>query len=147
MTRVTIVMGSSSDREHGEKVKALLDEFGVESEIRILSAHRNPKELDEYIENCGAEVFIAIAGLSAALPGYIAARTTKPVIGVPRDVKLGGLDALLSIVQMPKGVPVACVSIDGTDNAALLAVEILALKDSKLEKKLSEYRGRWSTAC
>ena len=120
MTRISIVMGSSSDREHGEKVKALLDEFGVESEIRILSAHRNPKELDEYIENCDAEIFIAIAGLSAALPCYIAARTTKPVIGVPRDVKLGGLDALLSIVQMPRGVPVACVSIDGTNNACLL---------------------------
>jgi len=138
-------MGSSSDREHGEKVKALLDEFGVESEIRILSAHRNPKELDEYIENSKAEVFIAIAGLSAALPGYIAARTTKPVIGIPRDVKLGGLDALLSIVQMPRGVPVACVSIDGTDNAALLAVEMLALRDSELEKKILEYRRRWST--
>ena len=137
-------MGSSSDKEQGEKVKALLDEFGVENEIRILSAHRNPKELDKYVESCNAEVFIAIAGLSAALPGYLAARTTKPVIGVPREVKLGGLDALLSIVQMPRGVPVACVSIDGTDNAALLAVEILALKDSELERKLLEYRGRWS---
>jgi len=135
-------MGSSSDKEQGEKIKALLDEFGVENEIRILSAHRNPKELDKYVESCNAEVFIAIAGLSAALPGYLAARTTKPVIGVPREVKLGGLDALLSIVQMPRGVPVACVSIDGTDNAALLAVEILALKDSELEKKLLEYRGR-----
>jgi len=137
-------MGSSSDKEQGEKIKALLDEFGVENEIRILSAHRNPKELDKYVESCNAEVFIAIAGLSAALPGYLAARTTKPVIGVPREVKLGGLDALLSIVQMPRGVPVACVSIDGTDNAALLAVEILALKDSELERKLLEYRGRWS---
>jgi len=141
---VSIIMGSSSDKEQGEKIKALLDEFGVENEIRILSAHRNPKELDKYVESCNAEVFIAIAGLSAALPGYLAARTTKPVIGVPREVKLGGLDALLSIVQMPRGVPVACVSIDGTDNAALLAVEILALKDSELERKLLEYRGRWS---
>lgn len=137
-------MGSSSDRELGEKAKALLDEFGVESEVRVLSAHRNPKELEEYIKNSGAEVFIAIAGLSAALPGYIAARTTKPVIGVPREVRLGGLDSLLSIVQMPRGVPVACVSIDGASNAALLAVEILALKDSALERKLLEYRERWS---
>ena len=144
MAGVSIIMGSSSDKEQGEKIKALLDEFGVENEIRILSAHRNPKELDKYVESCNAEVFIAIAGLSAALPGYLAARTTKPVIGVPREVKLGGLDALLSIVQMPRGVPVACVSIDGTDNAALLAVEILALKDSELERKLLEYRGRWS---
>lgn len=147
MTRVSIIMGSSSDKEHGEKVKALLDEFGVKNEIRILSAHRNPKELNEYIENCRAEVFIAIAGLSAALPGYIAARTIRPVIGVPREVKLGGLDALLSVVQMPRGVPVAGVSIDGTDNAAILAVEILALKDSELENKLLEYRGRWSITC
>jgi len=139
-------MGSSSDKELGEKTKALLDEFGVESEIRVLSAHRNPKELDEYVEKCGSEVYIAIAGLSAALPGYIAAKTTKPVIGVPHEVKLGGLDALLSIAQMPRGVPVACVSIDGAENAALLAVEILALKDSELEKKLSAYRSQWSTA-
>lgn len=146
MTKVSIIMGSSSDKELGEKAKALLGEFGVESEIRVLSAHRNPKELDEYVEKCGAEVFIAIAGLSAALPGYIAARTTKPVIGVPREVKLGGLDALFSIVQMPRGVPVACVSIDGAENAALLAVEILALKDSELERKLSAYRSQWSTA-
>ncbi len=137
-------MGSSSDRELGEKAKALLDEFGVESEIRILSAHRNPKELEEYIEKSEAEVFIAIAGLSAALPGYIAARTVRPVIGVPREVKLGGLDALLSIAQMPRGVPVACVSIDGASNAALLAVEILALKDPELERRLLEYRRRWS---
>jgi len=137
-------MGSSSDRELGEKAKALLDEFGVKSEIRILSAHRNPKELEEYIEKSEAEVFIAIAGLSAALPGYIAARTVRPVIGVPREVKLGGLDALLSIAQMPRGVPVACVSIDGASNAALLAVEILALKDPKLERRLLEYRRRWS---
>ena len=137
-------MGSNSDRELGEKAKALLNEFGVKSEIRILSAHRNPKELEEYIEKSEAEVFIAIAGLSAALPGYIAARTVRPVIGVPREVKLGGLDALLSIAQMPRGVPVACVSIDGATNAALLAVEILALKDPKLERRLLEYRRRWS---
>jgi len=143
-TKVSIIMGSSSDRELGEKAKALLDEFGVESEIRILSAHRNPKELEEYIEKSEAEVFIAIAGLSAALPGYIAARTVRPVIGVPREVKLGGLDALLSIAQMPRGVPVACVSIDGATNAALLAIEILALKDSELKRRLLEYRRRWS---
>ncbi len=142
--KVSIIMGSNSDRELGEKAKALLNEFGVKSEIRILSAHRNPKELEEYIEKSEAEVFIAIAGLSAALPGYIAARTVRPVIGVPREVKLGGLDALLSIAQMPRGVPVACVSIDGATNAALLAIEILALKDSELKRRLLEYRRRWS---
>ena len=89
-----------------------------------------------------AEVFIAIAGLSAALPGFIASRTLKPVIGVPRDVKLMGLDALLSIVQMPPGIPVACVGIDNALNAALLAIEILALKYPELEEKLRSYRER-----
>ena len=142
--RVSIIIGSPSDKELGEKAKSILDEFGVESEVRVLSAHRNPEGLDDYIDSSSSEVFIAIAGLSAALPGYVAARTMRPVIGVPREVRLGGLDALLSIVQMPSGVPVACVSIDGAVNAALLAVEILALKDSELERSLLQYRGRWS---
>ena len=92
------------------------------------------------MSNSDADVFIAIAGLSAALPGCIASRSLKPVIGVPREVKIGGLDALLSIVQMPRGVPVACVGIDNAKNAALLAVEILALKDRELVKKLTEFR-------
>ena len=140
MVSVSIVMGSESDREMGEKAEAVLDDFGVENELVIYSAHRSPGTLREYVESSEAEVFIAVAGLSAALPGFIAAHTVKPVIGVPKDVKLGGLDSLLSMVQMPPGVPVACVGIDNAKNAALLAVEILALSDVELEKKLAEYR-------
>jgi 5-(carboxyamino)imidazole ribonucleotide mutase len=140
MVSVSIIMGSDSDRELGEKAKAVLDDFGVENELVVYSAHRSPGTLREYVESSEAEVFIAVAGLSAALPGFIAAHTVKPVIGVPKDVKLGGLDSLLSMVQMPPGVPVACVGIDNARNAALLAMEILALSDIELEKKLAEHR-------
>lgn len=125
MAIVAIIMGSESDRHIAEKVEKVLNDAGVEHEIRVISAHRNPLELEEYISGSDAEVFIAIAGLSAALPGVIASRTKKPVIGVPVSSKLGGLDALLSIVQMPKGVPVACVGIDNGANAAHLAIRIL----------------------
>lgn len=140
MIRVSIVMGSESDIELGEKAKGVLDEFGVENELRVYSAHRSPDALRKYIGSSEASVFIAMAGLSAALPGFIAAHTLKPVIGVPKDVKLGGLDSLLSIVQMPAGVPVACVGIDNARNAALLGIEILALRDDGLREKLAEYR-------
>lgn len=124
---VSIIVGSERDLPHAEKAKKILEEYGVSVDVKVLSAHRNPKELDRYIEECGAKVFIAIAGLAAHLPGYIASRTDKPVIGVPLDVKLGGLDALLSIVQMPRGVPVAAVGIDNAENAAYLAIRILKL--------------------
>ncbi len=140
MVRISIVMGSESDRELGEKAKAVLDDFGVENDLAVHSAHRSPGTLREYVESSEAGVFIAVAGLSAALPGFIAAHTLKPVIGVPKDVKLGGLDSLLSIVQMPPGVPVACVGIDNARNAALLGIEILALGDEGLREKLAEYR-------
>ncbi len=140
MVRISIVMGSESDRELGEKAEAILDDFGVENELVVYSAHRSPGALRKYVESSKAEIFIALAGLSAALPGFIAAHTLKPVIGVPKDVKLGGLDSLLSIVQMPPGVPVACVGIDNARNAALLGIEILALNDDELRGKLSEYR-------
>jgi 5-(carboxyamino)imidazole ribonucleotide mutase len=140
MVRVSIVMGSESDRELGEKAEALLDDFGVENELLVYSAHRSPGALREHVESSEADVYIAVAGLSAALPGFIAAHTLKPVIGVPKDVKLGGLDSLLSIVQMPPGVPVACVGIDNARNAALLAIEMLALSDEGFREKLSEYR-------
>lgn len=140
MVRISIVMGSESDRELGEKAEAVIDDFGVENELVVYSAHRSPGALREYVESSEAEVFIAVAGLSAALPGFIAAHTLKPVIGVPKEVKLGGLDSLLSMVQMPPGVPVACVGVDNARNAALLAVEILALSDIELEKKLAEHR-------
>ncbi len=142
MPRVSIIMGSESDRELGEKAEAMLQGFNVDYEMEVFSAHRSPRALQEYIEGSDAEVYIAIAGLSAALPGFIAAHTLKPVIGVPKDVKLGGLDALLSIAQMPTGVPVATVGIDGANNAALLACEILALQDEGLRERLEDYRLR-----
>ena len=125
MATVAILTGSESDRHIAERTAKVFDKAGVDYEIRVLSAHRNPVELDEYISNSDAEVFIGIAGLSAALPGVIASKTKKPVIGVPVSSGLGGLDALLSIVQMPKGVPVACVGIDNGENAAYLALRIL----------------------
>jgi len=140
MVLVSVIIGSVSDKELGEKAVSKLREFGVDYEVKILSAHRNPKELAEYLEKSSASIYIAIAGLSAALPGFIAAHTLKPVIGVPKDVKLGGLDSLLSIVQMPHGVPVACVGIDSIENAVLLAIEILSLADRGLEKRLKDYR-------
>lgn len=135
---VAVVMGSESDRPVAEKTAKTLDRLGIPYEHTTLSAHRNPKELEEYIESTEAVLFIAIAGLSAQLPGYIASRTYKPVIGVPVDVKLEGLDALLATMQMPKGVPVATVGIDNGENAALLAARILALTDPKLKSRLVE---------
>ena len=120
----------------------MLDDFEVENELVVYSAHRDPDGLRAYVNSSDASVFIAVAGLSAALPGAIASHTVRPVIGVPKEAKLGGLDSLLSIVQMPPGVPVACVGIDNTRNAALLAIEVLALHDDGLRKKLEEYRER-----
>ena len=140
MTRVSIIIGSKSDAELGKKAVKMLEEFDVPHELNVISAHRNPERLASYVKNSGADIYICVAGLAAALPGAVAAQTVKPVIGVPRDVKLGGLDSLLSIVQMPTGVPVATVAIDGARNAALLAVEILALGDKELEERLQEYR-------
>ncbi|MDD5473106.1 MAG: 5-(carboxyamino)imidazole ribonucleotide mutase [Candidatus Methanoperedens sp.] len=125
MVTVAILIGSESDRQIAERSAKVLESGSVDYEIKVLSAHRNPAELEEYIQKSDADVFIAIAGLSAALPGVIASRTKKPVIGVPVSSKLGGIDALLSIVQMPKGVPVACVGIDNGENAAHLALRIL----------------------
>jgi 5-(carboxyamino)imidazole ribonucleotide mutase len=125
MVDIAVISGSKSDQAIADKIVAKLEESGVPFEHKVLSAHRNPKELEDFILNSDARVFIGIAGLSAALPGVIAAKTSRPVIGVPVSAKLGGLDALLSIVQMPPGVPVACVGIDNGENAALLALRIL----------------------
>ena len=125
---VAVIVGSETDKPIAEKTTKILDQLGLTYEVKVYSAHRNPKQLEEYIQKCEAKIFIAIAGLSAHLHGFIASRTDKPVIGVPVNVKLGGLDALLSIVQMPKGVPVACVGIDNGENAAWLAWRILKLK-------------------
>jgi 5-(carboxyamino)imidazole ribonucleotide mutase len=106
----------------------VLSKNNISFDLQVLSAHRNPDELDAYVKRSDARVFITIAGLSAALPGVVASKTSRPVIGVPVSAKLGGLDALLSIVQMPKGVPVACVGIDNGDNAAHLAIRILGVR-------------------
>lgn len=128
MSRVLILMGSESDRERMEKALPILHEAGVETEVIVSSAHREPDrtaELARTAESQGFHVVICGAGLSAALPGVVAAHTRLPVIGVPLNAALGGLDALLSVVQMPPGVPVACVGIDNARNAAHLALRIL----------------------
>jgi 5-(carboxyamino)imidazole ribonucleotide mutase len=136
---VLIVLGSKTDAEVGKKAGSILEEFGVQHEIVVASAHRTPDLLRDLIRNTTARVFIAVAGLSAALPGTIAAHTTKPVIGVPVSGKVN-LDAILSVSQMPPGVPVAAVGLDRGENAGILAVEILALKDERLAEKLKDHR-------
>jgi 5-(carboxyamino)imidazole ribonucleotide mutase len=127
MADVAIISGSTSDSAITDKVKKVLDEKKVSYDTQIISAHRDPDKLDAYIKTSNAKIFIAIAGLSAALPGVIASKTDKPVIGVPVSGTLNGLDALLAIAQMPKGVPVACVGVDNGENAGWLAVRILKL--------------------
>jgi 5-(carboxyamino)imidazole ribonucleotide mutase len=127
MADVAVIAGSASDSAITDKVKKILEENQVLYDAQIISAHRDPERLDAYIKTSNAKIFIAIAGLSAALPGVIASKTDKPVIGVPVSGTLNGLDALLAIAQMPKGVPVACVGVDNGDNAAWLAIRILNL--------------------
>ena len=124
---VALIAGSTSDNAVYEKAEKVLKENDIPYELQIISAHRDPEKLDQYLKSCEALVYIAVAGLSAALPGVIASKTDKPVIGVPVSAKLGGLDALLSIVQMPPRIPVACVGIDRGENAAYLAIKILNL--------------------
>jgi 5-(carboxyamino)imidazole ribonucleotide mutase len=137
--KIQVIMGSKSDMPVVEKVKKILDEFKVNYDVKVASAHRTPDILKDVVEKSNADVFIGIAGLAAALPGSIAAHTTKPVIGVPVSGKIN-LDAILSIIQMPPGIPVAAVGLDRGDNAALLAIEILSVKDEKLKKNMEEYR-------
>lgn len=141
---VSIIMGSKSDLPVVEKAINTLKDFGVPCEVRVLSAHRTPVETKEYIINAeknGTKVFIGAAGKAAHLPGVIAAYTTRPVIGVPiKTSDLGGMDSLLSIVQMPSGIPVATVAINGAENAAILAVQILATSSEELAQKLEEHR-------
>ena len=134
-------MGSKSDMQVAEKAKKIIEEFDVEHDITVASAHRTPDVLKEIVEKCDADVFIGIAGLAAALPGSIAAHTTKPVIGVPVSGKVN-LDAILSIIQMPPGIPVAAVGLDRGDNAALLAIEILSIRDKNLAKQMKSYRAK-----
>jgi 5-(carboxyamino)imidazole ribonucleotide mutase len=128
MADVAVILGSASDRAIADRAVEVLSKNNVSFDLQVLSAHRNPDELDAYVKGSDAKVFITIAGLAAALPGVVASKTDKPVIGVPVSAKLGGLDALLSIVQMPRGVPVACVGIDNGDNAAHLAIRILRVR-------------------
>ena len=142
--RVGIVVGSRSDIAAAEKASAILDELGVQSEVRVISAHRAPDLLARFAataEERGIRVFIAVAGLAAHLPGVLASQTTAPVIGVPMPGGVAdGLDALLAVVQMPKGVPVATVGVGNGENAALLAAEMLALSDPALRTRLIERR-------
>jgi len=143
---VSVVMGSRNDEGHLESTFKLLDEMGIGWEKHVLSAHRQPDELRAHVvdaEARGIRVFIAAAGLSAALPGVIAAHTARPVIGIPiPGGVLGGVDALLSMVQMPGGVPVATVGLGshGSKNAAVLAAEILALSDETIRERLRRFR-------
>ena len=140
---VAIVAGSKSDQSITDEAAKVLTELGVPNEVKFLSAHRNPDGLREYVSKSEARVFIAVAGLAAHLPGVVASMGLRPVIGVPVAVKLNGLDSLLSIVQMPPGVPVACVGIDNARNAGILAAEILALSDAALAERLSKMREAW----
>ena len=141
-----MLVGSRSDLEQAEKVRQRLAEFEVPCEVHVASAHRTPEKVDRLAADPTTDVFIALAGLSAALPGTVAARTLRPVIGVPLLGRGLGLDSLLSVVQMPPGVPVASVGLDNTENAALLAVHVLALRYPELLPKLERYRARWREA-
>ena len=146
MSVVAIVMGSKSDYEVVSKAKLILSEFGVESDVMIMSAHRTPDLVTEFSRSAkekGYKIIIAAAGKAAHLAGFIAANTILPVIGLPmKSSTLDGMDSLLSNVQMPTGIPVATVAINGAENAALLALEILALSDAGLAKEMEEYRVR-----
>ena len=142
---VSIIMGSTSDLPVMEKAMGLLDEMEIPFEVNALSAHRTPKAVEQFAQDAkgrGVKVIIAAAGMAAALPGVIAASTTLPVIGVPIKGMLDGLDALLSIVQMPPGIPVATVGVNGALNAAILAAEMLALGDEDVARKVENYKSR-----
>lgn len=140
---VSIIMGSTSDMPVLEKAAKLLDEFEIPFEINALSAHRTPEQVTEFAQNAqsrGLKVIIAAAGMAAHLPGVIAAQTTVPVIGVPVKSTLEGMDALLAIVQMPPGIPVATVGINAGLNAAILAIQMLALTDERIAARFAEYK-------
>jgi len=142
--KVAIIMGSISDKETMEKAAEILNELDISYEMKVLSAHRTPELLFEYIsylEKNNFKIIIAGAGGAAHLPGVIASKTMLPVIGVPIETKvLGGLDSLLSIVQMPSGVPVATMGIGNAKNAGLMAAHILAIENSKIRERLKDYR-------
>jgi 5-(carboxyamino)imidazole ribonucleotide mutase len=144
--RVAILLGSKSDEGHLKATTELLDRFGIDWELKVLSAHRQPEALHEYVKRVdagGTQVFIAAAGLSAALPGVIGSISSRPVIGLPiPGGALNGIDALLSMVQMPGGIPVATVGVgsNGSKNAAILAAQMIALADQDVAGKLNAYR-------
>jgi len=141
--KVSIIMGSTSDLPVMDKAAALLNEFEIPFEINALSAHRTPREVEAFASHAqenGIEVIIAAAGMAAHLPGVIASMTTLPVIGVPINASLDGMDALLAIVQMPPGIPVATVGINGALNAAILAVQMMAVGNPTLQAKLAAYK-------
>ena len=143
--QVSIIMGSTSDLPVMEKAAALLDEFGIPFEMNALSAHRTPREVETFATGAqarGIRVIIAAAGMAAHLPGVIASMTTVPVIGVPIKSTLEGMDALLAIVQMPPGIPVATVGINASLNAAILAVQMLSIGDPALQARLADYKER-----
>jgi 5-(carboxyamino)imidazole ribonucleotide mutase len=140
---VSIIMGSTSDLKVMEKAASVLDEFGIPFEMNALSAHRTPQAVEQFAHNAvrnGIKVIIAGAGMAAHLPGVIASMTPLPVIGVPIKSSLEGMDALLAIVQMPPGIPVATVGIDGAQNAGILAAQIIASGDESLAAKIVEYK-------
>jgi 5-(carboxyamino)imidazole ribonucleotide mutase len=142
--KVAVLMGSASDKDKMAPAAATLEKFGIEADVRVLSAHRNPTQVVELVSTArenGYVAFICGAGMAAHLAGVVAAHTTLPVVGVPMSGgALNGVDALYSTVQMPKGIPVATVAIDGSMNAALLVVEMLAITDTDLQAKLADHR-------
>ena len=142
MASVVLLLGSASDKPVAAKAEQTLEQLDIDYETHVASAHRTPGRVVDLVENSGAQVFIAIAGLSAALPGVVAAHTRKPVIGVPcaSDSSPGNLDSLLSVVQMPPGVPVGAVGLGRGDNAALLAARILALGNDGIAAALEDYQ-------
>ncbi len=139
--KVAIIMGSASDWGVMKAAVDTLKSFGVEVDLIVASAHRTPQRVHDFVKNSDAQIFIAAAGMAAHLAGVVASLTVKPVIGVPINSEpFKGLDSLLSTVQMPGGVPVATMAVNGAKNAALFAVEVLALQDGELSKKLISYR-------
>jgi len=150
MNKVAVIMGSISDFDVVKKSVDMLKKFGVESDVLVISAHRTPELAAQYATNAkknGVKVIIAAAGKAAHLGGVLAAFTTLPVIGLPiKSSTMDGMDSLLSMVQMPSGVPVACVAINGAENAALLAIQMLALSDDSLAAKLDDYKKEMENA-
>ena len=145
--KVAIIMGSDSDWNVMKAAVDTLKNFGVDVELTVASAHRTPDKVHDFVKNSSAQIFIAAAGMAAHLAGVVASLTTRPVIGVPINSEpFKGLDALLSTVQMPGGVPVATMAVNGAKNAALFATEILALQDDSLAEKLSAYREQLAAA-